>query len=182
MKKFEMMKGCRALVILCLLAVGVCGLGAQEEQLAPSVDENAASQNAQAAEVPGENVSGESNLVDTFVYLPRGRRDPFWDLLGNAKAGKDSKGREAIPGIAGLLIDEIELEGIIYKAGKYYAAMRGPDSRPYLVTVGESVYDGEVVKIDSHSVIFKKILTIAIGGAKERLIAKRLNPEEEQEK
>lgn len=164
------------LLVLCLIVwMALCDpadLMAQEEQPQATGDENAVS-------LP----QGQEGLSsDTFIYLPRGRRDPFWDLLGNAKAGKDAKGREAISGIAGLMIDELELEGIIFKGGEYHAALRGPDSQPYLVKVGESVYDGEVVKIDSHSIIFKKILTIAIGGATERLIPKRLNPEEEQEK
>ncbi len=161
---------------LCLIAwlflSGLSGLSAQAEALEPVSNEG-----EQIVEPGQESVSS-----DAFIYLPRGRRDPFWDLLGNVKVGKDAKGREAIPGIAGLMIDELELEGIIYKSGKYYAALRGPDSQPYLVTVGESVYDGDIVKIDSHSIIFKKILTIAIGGSTERLVSKRLNPEEEQEK
>lgn len=159
-------------LIIGLTCIWVCDLTAQETQTDPASGNNI---DVQASDQ-------ESFTSDTFIYLPRGRRDPFWDLLGNAKAGKDAKGREAIAGIAGLMIDELELEGIIFKEGKYYAALRGPDSQPYLVVVGDSVYDGEVVKIDSHSVIFKKILTIAIGGATERLIPKRLNPEEEQEK
>lgn len=159
-------------LVFCLWGMAGESLFSQEEAPPPAAE-------ASAQEQPQAD---EAKAADTFIYLPRGRRDPFWDLMSNAKAGKDSKGREAIEGIAGLMIDELELEGIIYKGGKYYAAMRGPDSLPYLVMVGDSVYDGEVVKIDSYSVIFKKILTIAIGGATERLISKRLNPEEEQEK
>jgi Tfp pilus assembly protein PilP len=176
------MRWCGAFMVLSFCALGGLGLNAQEEQVTVPAEERAVPSQGQEGSLVSEAEGAVPSAVEAFVYLPRGRRDPFWDLLGNAKAGKDAKGREAIPGIAGLLIEEIELEGIIYIGGKYYASMRGPDSRPYLVTIGENVYDGEVVKIDSHSVVFKKILTIAIGGAKERLIAKRLNPEEEQEK
>ena len=42
-----------------------------------------------------------------FVYNPEGRRDPFWNLL-QGKSVKEN--REAIEGIAGLMIDELELE------------------------------------------------------------------------
>ena len=167
--------------IVCLTVCGILELGAQDEAAQPV---SSATDPADQTQQTGQNQTAEEGIAspDTFIYLPRGRRDPFWDLLGNAKAGKDAKGREAIPGIAGLMIDELELDGIIFISDKYFAAMKGPDSQPYLVTVGESVYDGEIVKIDSHSVVFKKILTIAIGGATERYITKRLNPEEEQEK
>lgn len=115
-----------------------------------------------------------------FVYKPRGRRDPFWDLL----KGKSVKiRREAKEGIEGLLIDELELEGILSKeTGVFIALFKGPDGRPYDVKVGDSVYDGEIIKIDINSVVFKRILTIALGGTKEKIITKRLIPEEEASK
>jgi len=114
-----------------------------------------------------------------FFYKPGGRRDPFWDLL----RGKSVKiKREAKEGIAGLLIDELELEGIILREGEYIALFKGPDGKPYDVRIGNSVYDGEVIKIDIDSVVFKRLLTIALGGTKEKLITKRLTPEEEASK
>jgi Tfp pilus assembly protein PilP len=117
--------------------------------------------------------------IGDFIYKPRGRRDPFWDLL----KGKNVKiKREAKEGIEGLLIDELELEGILFKQGYYIALFKGPDGRPYDVRVGNSVYDGEIIKIDINSVVFKRILTIALGGTKEKIITKRLTPEEEASK
>jgi Tfp pilus assembly protein PilP len=114
-----------------------------------------------------------------FVYKPNGRRDPFWDLL---KGKSVNIKREQKEGIEGLLIDELELEGIINKKGKFIALFKGPDGRPYDVIVGNSVYDGEIIKIDVNTVVFKRILTIALGGTKEKIITKRLTPEEEASK
>ncbi|UCH94247.1 MAG: pilus assembly protein PilP [Candidatus Aminicenantes bacterium] len=126
------------------------------------------------AEAPGDAV--DEITTGEFVYQPKGRRDPFWNLL----LGKSVKAkREAKEGIAGMLIEELELEGILYKQGKYIALFKGPDGKPYDVRVGDSVYDGEVIKIDINSVVFKRILTIALGGTKEKIITKYLTPEEE---
>ncbi len=112
-----------------------------------------------------------------FIYRPQGRRDPFWDLL----KGKNVKTtREVIEGIQGLMIDELELEGISKQNGVYYALVKDPKNKPFVITVGEIVYDGEVVRIDSKSVTFKKILTVALGGKKEKEIVKRINPDEEE--
>lgn len=128
-----------------------------------------------------KSVLSESNVqlevqAGEFVYNPKGRRDPFVDLLG----GKNIKvKKEAIDGIAGLSIDELDLEGIIYVRGEHKACMRGPDGIPYVMKVGDNVYDGEIIKIESHSVVFKKILTVALGGKREKIIKKTLNPEEE---
>lgn len=113
-----------------------------------------------------------------YVYKPAGRRDPFWDLMRGKNAIKKIV---PIEGIKGLEIEQLDLEGILLKGGEYIALLKGPDGKPYDVKVGQSVYDGEIIKIDAGSVIFKKILAISLGGTKEKTIVKRLNPEEEKE-
>lgn len=75
----------------------------------------------------------------------------------------------------------MELEGIVsVKKGVYLALMKGPDTRPYQLNVGDKVYDGEVVAINRNSISFKKSLTVALGGQKEKVVIKSLNPEEEE--
>ncbi len=111
-----------------------------------------------------------------FVYDPMGRRDPFWNLLKRNSSRLKKKRKE---GLEGLDIDQLELEGIVKVKGKYLALLKGPDGKPYKVKEGDNVYDGTIVRIGSHTVEFKKILTVALGGTKERIIIKRLNPEEE---
>ncbi|MBN2346076.1 MAG: hypothetical protein JXO51_06765, partial [Candidatus Aminicenantes bacterium] len=100
-----------------------------------------------------------------------------WNLL-QGKSVKEN--REAIEGIAGLMIDELELEGIVFAQGVFKALLKGPDTRPYIVGIGDRVYDGEVVAMDRNSVSFKKSLTVALAGQKDRIIIKMLNPEEEE--
>lgn len=115
-------------------------------------------------------------LPGTFVYNPEGRRDPFWNLLG----GKNLKSkREQIEGLPGLSVDEIELAGIIFNGTAYKALVSGPDGRPYLIGVGDKVYDGTVISIDRYSIQFKKSLEIALMGQKASVVSKTLNPEEE---
>lgn len=112
-----------------------------------------------------------------FVYKPMGRRDPFWDMLKGRGIRME---REKIEGIAGLLISELTLEGIIFSNGKYKALFHGPKKKPYRVSIGDSVYDGEVIKIDSNNVIFRKILTVPMRGKREQIIKKSIKPEEEE--
>ena len=111
-----------------------------------------------------------------YVYKPAGRRDPFWDPLKGTKQGE----KEKIAGIAGLTINEMTLEGILLINGAYQAQFRGPDNRPWSVKVGDMVYDGEVVKIDLNSVTFRQNLPQIMGGTRERIVVKNLNPEEEK--
>ncbi len=127
----------------------------------------------------GDETAEMGVMPGEFVYNPEGRRDPFWNLL-QGKSVKEN--REAIEGIAGLMIDELELEGIVFAQGTFKALLKGPDTRPYIVGIGDKVYDGEVVAMDKNSVSFKKSLTVALAGQKDRVIIKTLNPEEEEMK
>ena len=77
-------------------------------------------------------------------------------------------------------IDQLQLEGIIFRNGKYIACFKGPDGKPYDIQVGQNVYDGQITKISANSVTFKKIMPIVVGGKKEKTVIKYLNPEEER--
>ncbi len=136
--------------------------------------------------------SGEKNLQQTasleeklqldidsgeFMYKPMGRRDPFKNLL----RGKEPSSRRG-EGIAGLTIDEFVLEGIVFGNGEYRAYVKSPDNLPYTLKVGDNVYNGKVIEINAGAVIFKQILTVALGGTKEKTVTKYLNPEEEAKK
>ncbi|MDD8013015.1 MAG: hypothetical protein PHX05_06020 [Acidobacteriota bacterium] len=137
------------------------------QEVPKDLPEEASDDNAEMISIqPGE-----------FVYNPEGRRDPFWNLL-QGKSVKEN--REAIEGIAGLMIDELELEGIVFAQGVFKALLKGPDTRPYVVGIGDKVYDGEVVAMDRNSVSFKKSLTVALAGQRDRILIKTLNPEEEE--
>jgi Tfp pilus assembly protein PilP len=153
----------KSLLVLILLFP----LFLQSQEATPDIPETEGEEGAEMISIqPGE-----------FVYNPEGRRDPFWNLL-QGKSVKEN--REAIEGIAGLMIDELELEGIVFAQGVFKALLKGPDTRPYVVGIGDKVYDGEVVAMDKNSVSFKKSLTVALAGQKDRVIIKTLNPEEEE--
>lgn len=139
--------------------------------------ENQATTEGEQAKVTDDTTQDEVPPGE-FVYQPQDRRDPFWDL---SKGEKAKTAREELEGIAGLLIDELKLEGIVYNDGKYTALLSGPSNAepPFSVTVGVNVYDGVIVKIDNNSVVFKKILTMPLGGKKEKFVTKWLNPEQE---
>lgn len=156
-----------AILFLLLLPLVVTG-----QEIKPT-EPKAASDEEQQMQLDQNLPSSE------YIYRPEGRRDPFWNLLQGKNVREN---RQAIGGIAGLLIDELDLEGIMQVRGKYRALLKGPDSRGYIVSVGDKVYDGEVLVIDRNSISFKKSLTVAIGGQKEKVIIKALNPEEEGKK
>ncbi|BBB31853.1 type IV pilus assembly protein PilP [Thermotomaculum hydrothermale] len=93
-----------------------------------------------------ENKSQVPEVVMPFTYQPKSKRDPFISPfdLEMLKTGKKKK----IPGIAGMSIDEIVLQGIIKsKKRGYEALVLGSDNKVYWIKPGDKLYDGEVLEI-----------------------------------
>lgn len=97
-----------------------------------------------------EMMSGRS-----FSYDPAGRRDPFRSLVDSLNSTK--KGPRP-SGIAGMLIGEVDLVGIVKKGARYIAFFNGSDNKGYFLKIGDTLYDGKIIKIDrsSGSVVFRQ--------------------------
>jgi hypothetical protein len=82
-----------------------------------------------------------------FSYDPGGRRDPFRSLLEEA-AMRGKKGPRP-RGVAGMLVTELDLTGIVRDAsGGNMAVVMGTDNKGYFLRVGDEVYDGSVIMVD----------------------------------
>ena len=81
-----------------------------------------------------------------FSYDPEGRRDPFQSLIEKIKTVPADKRPQ---GAAGMLVMEIDLDGIIQDpSGGNLAFFTGSDNKGYFLRVGDTVYDGTVIAID----------------------------------
>ncbi|MGC8917164.1 MAG: hypothetical protein ACP5NF_09320 [Thermoanaerobaculum sp.] len=87
-----------------------------------------------------------------FTYDPAGRRDPFRSLL--AGRSKEEMGQRP-PGLPGMGVEEIKLQGIIKLPEGYVALIQGTDNMSYLIKPGTVLYDGTVEKIEPGKVTFK---------------------------
>ncbi|KAA0254614.1 MAG: hypothetical protein EDX89_08855 [Acidobacteria bacterium] len=102
---------------------------------------------APAVPVPAEI----DTAVPAYTYEVRGRRDPFRSLLLRQQVE-----RTGIAGPAGMLVDELELQGTIRTKTGWIAMMRGADNRSYLLKKGMTVFDGEVIDITATEVTFRQ--------------------------
>ncbi len=102
-----------------------------------------------AVPVPGE----QDTSAPAYTYEVRGRRDPFRSLLLRTQ---DDKDRQRPPGIAGMLVEELELQGTIRTRQGWIAMMRGGDNRSYLLRKGTTVFDGEVMEIGPTEIVFRQ--------------------------
>jgi Tfp pilus assembly protein PilP len=116
-----------------------------------------------------------------FSYDPSGRRDPFEPLI---KANKVEPQGKRPRGIAGMLISEIALRGIVRDDdGELVALFNGSDNRGYTLRVGDVVYDGRILDIDAlrGTVEFRQRVDDPRRIKPYRDVTKRLYPSNEEE-
>ena len=155
---------CGAAALAFILAVGV--VVAQEEappaeQTAPAAEDEGAGEDILGGdEVDVSRIDqilrGEEEVFQggVFAYDPAGRRDPFISLLEGKKLVDEDKPRP--PGLPGMLIEELKLEGIIQTSSGILAFVQGRDKISYIIRPGTKLYNGEVVEILPKKVVFKQ--------------------------
>ena len=124
-----------------------------------------------------EEILEEPTGADTYRYDPQGRRDPFRSLVGPAP--KIQEGARP-PGMAGFLIDEIKLQGVIRTKQGLVAMLAAPDNKSYLVRVGDKVLDGEIIRITQASVVFRQEVNDPTRIERYREVVKDLTPPSER--
>ena len=138
------MRPARAVAAAALLA-GAFTLSAQSPTPAPTP----ASGESVKVPVPAE----QEAAPPVYTYEVGGRRDPFRSLLLRAQNEKQG---ERPPGLAGMLVEELELQGTIKTQQGWVAMMRGSDNKAYLLKKGSTVFDGEVTDINGNEVTFRQ--------------------------
>ena len=162
----------RFLLSLLVVAVAVATVIAQTPApttTAPATaDTTGTSVQQTLEEILDEPVGGE-----TYRYDPQGRRDPFRSLVGPAPQ-RDQSTRP--PGVPGMLIDEMKLQGIVQTRQGLVAMISGPDNNGYLIRVGDKTFDGEVIRITRTQVVFRQEVNDPTRIERYREVVKDLTP------
>lgn len=115
---------------------------------------------------------------ESYAYNAEGRRDPFISLLG--RGGEDLRSGAPRPdGLAGLLVNELALRGIVRSQGGYVAIIQSPDNRTYIVRPADRLFDGTVKAITSDAVVFMQEVNDPLTPVKQREVRKPLRVTEE---
>jgi len=111
-----------------------------------------------------------------------GRRDPFEVPVISAELGGPGGPGEALgpppPGIRGLIIGQLQLEGIarLDTTNAMIAVVTNPRKRAYFLRENDPVYNGVVSKITPEAVYFKENHLDPEGKVVAMEVVKRLNP------
>jgi Tfp pilus assembly protein PilP len=101
---------------------------------------------------PQAPAAGAAPPAPTYMYNPEGRRDPFVSLFKRAADGKTAQGK-ARAGVAGFLVSELVLKGIMQSRGDHVALVTGPDSKTYMVRANDRLLDGSVRAITADTLV-----------------------------
>ena len=114
--------------------------------------------------------------ADTFSYDPGSRRDPFRSLIETRDSIPEPE-RERPEGKAGLLIDEIVVEGVFELAdGPVAQVQSAREETSYLLRPGDQLWDGDVISINLEEVVFKQVVDDPTALKPFREVVKRLSP------
>lgn len=91
---------------------------------------------------------------EKFSYDPAGRRDPFRSLLEGMQ--EEERPGQRPPGLAGMMIEELKVEGIVQTSGGILAFAQGRDNLSYILRPGTELFNGTVKEIYPDKVIFRQ--------------------------
>jgi Tfp pilus assembly protein PilP len=104
-----------------------------------------------AAEPPA--IAEPETGAPAYQYEVGGRRDPFRSLLVR---NASERTRLRPPGLAGVMVDEIDLQGTIRTKSGWMAFVRTADNHSYVLRKGQVLFDGEVEEITANEVVFRQ--------------------------
>jgi Tfp pilus assembly protein PilP len=150
--------------MMCVVVAAVAGVAAMpaHAQETPPATEGIAADSLGEEEVDTSAIEqilrGEREMLqgENFSYDPAGRRDPFRSLNAGFEQAADSESEPRPPGLPGMSVDEIRLEGIIDTPNGILAFCQGRDNISYILRPGTKLYDGEVKDIQFDRVVFRK--------------------------
>jgi hypothetical protein len=178
---------CGVTLFLLVVASGARAQETEEPASAEPTEEQGQAQGVEGGtgeqEAPGApeglEIPDEIDIMEGtggFTYDARGRRDPFISL---ALGLNILPPEERIPGLGGMLIQEVSLRGIVRTSEGYIAMIQGTDNKSYFAREGERMYDGTIEAIDSEKVVFRQEINDPLRIEKFQRLEKWLHPLEE---
>jgi type IV pilus assembly protein PilP len=111
-----------------------------------------------------------------YTYDASGRRDPFLSL-DHASDPRANTGK--VNGLAGLMINEATVKGVVKSRGRMLAMVQAPDNKTYIVKASDRLLDGEVRAVTAEAVVFVQNVNDPLSPVRQREIRKPLRIVEE---
>lgn len=113
---------------------------------------------------------------EDLSYDGGARRDPFRSLIQQRRQRVADTPEQRPEGVAGLLIDEIEVEGVfIFDEGPVAQIQSPSEETSFLLRPGDQLWDGDVVSISFEEIVFKQTVNDPTALKPFREVVKRLD-------
>jgi len=131
----------------------------------------------QAADAPAPAAAAAPPRIGSgYTYDASGRRDPFM-ALDHASDPRVTAGK--MNGLAGLMINEATVKGVVKSRGRMLAMVQAPDNKTYIVKASDRLLDGEVRAVTAEAVVFVQNVNDPLSPVRQREIRKPLRIVEE---
>ena len=144
-------------VTFCAWAFCAAPVLAQDEEFVPEEEEAASAEETDFSAIDDLLKMDEEVLSDpaTYSYDPGSRRDPFRSL--QRRRSQQRRNEKRPDGPAGLLIDELAVEGVfVLDGGPVVQVQSASQQTSFLLRVGDQLWDGDVIRITLDEVVFKQ--------------------------
>jgi type IV pilus assembly protein PilP len=134
---------------------------------------------AQQVDAPGsaaKTAPAPAPVGRGYSYDASGRRDPF-SALDHASDPRAGNGK--LNGLAGLMINEATVKGVVKSRGRMLAMVQAPDNKTYIVRASDRLLDGEVRAVTAEAVVFVQNVNDPLSPVRQREIRKPLRIVEE---
>jgi Tfp pilus assembly protein PilP len=89
-----------------------------------------------------------------YEYQGEGRRDPFLSVIHARTDRVTVSAKGARPdGVAGILVEDVLVRGIVQSRGTWMALIAAPNGRTYTIRAGDRLMDGSVRAITGQAVV-----------------------------
>jgi len=133
-------------------------------------------QQGAAAPAPAPAAAAAPRTGSGYLYEAGGRRDPFL-ALDRASDPRSAAGK--MNGLAGLMINEATVKGVVKSRGRMLAMVQAPDNKTYIVKASDRLLDGEVRAVTAEAVVFVQNVNDPLSPVRQREIRKPLRIVEE---
>jgi Tfp pilus assembly protein PilP len=162
-------------ILACLLAVFVAASASAQTPPPQAAAPVAPAPRPAAVQAPAPTMPP----APAYSYNPDSRRDPFVSLLRRGSDMTRPQGKPA-EGVAGMLVTELTLKGIMQSRGTYVALVQGPDNKTYLVRVNDRLADGNVRAVTADTLVLMQDVNDPLSATKQREVRKALRAAVEQ--
>jgi Tfp pilus assembly protein PilP len=139
----------------------------------------AAAQDQPAATTPRTPAAATGPVPPSnYAYDAESRRDPFLNLINRGSDTLQAPSAGARPeGVAGVLVEEVAVRGIVESRGVWVAMIATPSGRTYTIRPGDRLMDGSVRAIAGQTVVLMQDVNNPLSLEKQREVRKQLRGE-----